>query len=180
MVGVIIGIMPLGMLFLYWAHRRRVHPIVVWLILSILTFCGSRLFHENRTPDQRLQLAVFAPIVCAVATWVLFRFASLKKPQINAPQMTLIRTDKSSSLPLSPLCTPWQRFICSVTETATPTPPPPSRAPASSAARIPWSWRGSPAFGAAIERGAEVVAAGGAVANLAMTPTVHAAENPDD
>jgi glycopeptide antibiotics resistance protein len=78
MVGVIIAIMPFGMLLLYWVHRRRLQPIVVWLILSILAFGGSQLFHENRTPDQRLQLAIFEPITCALGTWVLFRVTSPK------------------------------------------------------------------------------------------------------
>jgi hypothetical protein len=73
----IVGL-PLFALFFYWVYRRRVHPVGVWAILSLAFYSMSQIFPENRTDDQRFQLAVLAPIFCAVGTWVLFRFTSLR------------------------------------------------------------------------------------------------------
>jgi hypothetical protein len=64
---------PLGLLFFYWSSKRRVRPLFVWTVLTIATFAGSQLFPENRS--QAGQLAIFSPIVSALATLLWFRVA---------------------------------------------------------------------------------------------------------
>ena len=78
MIASSIVAVPIGFLFFYWVSRHKVHPMAVWLVLSILCFGGSQFFREKRTYDQRFQLMIAVPIECAVLTWILFRFTSLK------------------------------------------------------------------------------------------------------
>lgn len=62
---------PFGILFFYWVQRRRIRPLTVWAILSVVTFCGSQIFPRNRS--QAVELAITAPLICAVVTWLWFR-----------------------------------------------------------------------------------------------------------
>jgi hypothetical protein len=63
----IVALLPI----FYLVYRKRLHPIVVWAILSAGFFGFSQTFPENHS--QRGQLAIFAVIGSAVLTWLIVR-----------------------------------------------------------------------------------------------------------
>src|SRR5439155_3150196 len=45
---------PIALLFFYWVYRWRVHPLIVWLILSLAVFGASQIWPENRSQRREL------------------------------------------------------------------------------------------------------------------------------
>jgi hypothetical membrane protein len=95
MVVSIIVLLPVGLAFAYWVYRRRVHPVAVWAILAVATWCGSQIFPENRS--QAGELVFWAAGMSAAITAVMFhmirrerrrqageqgRFAEAKRPPL--------------------------------------------------------------------------------------------------
>jgi hypothetical protein len=70
MVVTIIVLMPVGLAFVYWVYRRRVHPLAVWAILAAAEWGGSQLFPENRS--QAGELALWSAGMSAAITAYLF------------------------------------------------------------------------------------------------------------
>lgn len=70
LIGVLIALPP-GLLFFFWAGRRKLHPVAVWVVLCLASFFGSQMFRENRS--KKLELAISGSVVSAVATLVWFR-----------------------------------------------------------------------------------------------------------
>ena len=70
LVSVLVAV-PALFLFLFVATFRRIHPAVVWLVLSAAFFGFSQIFAENR--NQRLSIGVTTCAVCAALTWWWFR-----------------------------------------------------------------------------------------------------------
>jgi len=84
MIGsVLVGMLVFGGFF-HWAYRKRIHPILAWLVIAIACFTFSQTFPENRT--QKLQLAVGLAIGSAVLVWLVFR--ALQKSKRSAVPTT--------------------------------------------------------------------------------------------
>src|SRR6266404_6618452 len=71
MIGSIVVAIPILFLFFYWVYRKRVYPVVAWLILSLAFFAISQAFPANR--NQWFGLAIVTPLMCAFLTWFVFR-----------------------------------------------------------------------------------------------------------
>jgi uncharacterized membrane protein len=68
-VGILV-LLPVELAFAYWVYRRRVHPFVVWVILTVASWAGSQMFPENRS--QARELVFWAGGISAVVTVVMF------------------------------------------------------------------------------------------------------------
>jgi hypothetical protein len=68
-IGILIAT-PLLLLFLTAATLKRVHPIIVWVVLFTAGFGFSQVFPENR--NQRLSIGVVEGVICAVLVWWWF------------------------------------------------------------------------------------------------------------
>jgi hypothetical protein len=70
MVVSIVVLMPVGLAFAYWVYRRRVHPVLVWALLTAAQWGGSQIFPENRS--QAGELVFWAAGMAAGVTAFLF------------------------------------------------------------------------------------------------------------
>ena len=68
-ISILVGI-PLLLLFLAVATLRRIHPVIVWLVLFGAGFGFSQVFPENR--DQRLSIGIGGGLLCALLVWWWF------------------------------------------------------------------------------------------------------------
>jgi hypothetical protein len=68
-VSILIGI-PLLLLFLAAATIKRIHPLIVWLVLASAGFGFSQVFPENR--NQRLSIAIGGGLICGLLVWWWF------------------------------------------------------------------------------------------------------------
>jgi hypothetical protein len=66
-----IVVVPMLLLVLVVASVRRIHPVVVWLVLCGAFFGLSQVFPENR--DQRISIVMFDGVLCGVLIWWWFR-----------------------------------------------------------------------------------------------------------
>jgi hypothetical protein len=84
-ISTLVGI-PLLILFMGVATFKRIHPVVVWFVLSGALFGFSQMFPENR--DQRLSIGIMEGTLCAVYVWWWFsRVAPALRRNITRKRM---------------------------------------------------------------------------------------------
>src|SRR5437763_584433 len=68
-ICILVGV-PLLLVFLAVSTLKRVHPVIVWLVLSAAGVGFSQVFPENR--NQRLSIGIGTGLICAVLVWWWF------------------------------------------------------------------------------------------------------------
>jgi sugar phosphate permease len=71
LIAGVIGAILVGCVCAYLLYRRRIGPVLLWLILFLFFFGFSQMFPENRS--QCRQLGIMTAIGSCVLTWVIVR-----------------------------------------------------------------------------------------------------------